>query len=71
MEAGNRGAADVGAPTIGLNIVLPHEQTPNAYVTPELCFNFHYFRHSQDALSHARQSHGDLSGWLRHHGRDV
>ncbi len=43
MEAGNRGAADVGAPTIGLNIVLPHEQAPNDYVTPELCFNFHYF----------------------------
>ena len=43
MEAGNRGAADVGAPTIGLNIVLPHEQAPNAYVTPDLCFNFHYF----------------------------
>lgn len=43
MEAGNRGAHDVGAPSIGLNIVLPHEQAPNAYVTPELCFNFHYF----------------------------
>lgn len=43
MEAGNRGAADVGAPTIGLNIVLPHEQSPNQYITPELCFNFHYF----------------------------
>jgi uncharacterized protein (TIGR00730 family) len=43
MEAGNRGAADVGAPSIGLNIVLPHEQAPNEYVTPELCFNFHYF----------------------------
>jgi uncharacterized protein (TIGR00730 family) len=43
MEAGNRGAADVGAPSIGLNIVLPHEQAPNIYVTPELCFNFHYF----------------------------
>jgi len=43
MEAGNRGAADVGAPTIGLNIVLPHEQAPNHYVTPELSFNFHYF----------------------------
>lgn len=43
MEAGNRGAEDVGAPSIGLNIVLPHEQAPNAYVTPELCFNFHYF----------------------------
>ena len=43
MEAGNRGAADVGAPNIGLNIVLPHEQTPNAYITPDLSFNFHYF----------------------------
>lgn len=43
MEAGNRGADDVGAPSIGLNIVLPHEQVPNAYITPELCFNFHYF----------------------------
>ena len=43
MEAGNRGAADVGAPSIGLNIVLPHEQAPNSYVTPELSFNFHYF----------------------------
>lgn len=43
MEAGNRGAVESGAPSIGLNIVLPHEQAPNAYVTPELCFNFHYF----------------------------
>ncbi len=43
MEAGNRGANDVGAPSIGLNIVLPHEQAPNVYVTPDLCFNFHYF----------------------------
>jgi len=43
MEAGNLGAADAGAPSIGLNIVLPHEQTPNGHVTPELCFNFHYF----------------------------
>ena len=43
MEAGNRGAHDVGAKSIGLNIVLPHEQAPNAFVTPELSFNFHYF----------------------------
>ncbi len=43
MEAGNRGAADVGAPSIGYNIVLPHEQAPNLYVTPQFSFNFHYF----------------------------
>jgi len=43
MEAGNRGAHDVGAKSIGLNIVLPFEQAPNPYVTPELCFNFRYF----------------------------
>ena len=43
MEAGNRGAHDVGGKSIGLNIVLPHEQQPNAYITPELCFQFHYF----------------------------
>ena len=43
MEAGNRGASDIGAPSIGFNIVLPHEQAPNAYISPELCFNFHYF----------------------------
>lgn len=43
MEAANRGAFDVGAETVGLNISLPHEQFPNPYLTPELCFRFHYF----------------------------
>jgi len=43
MEAANRGAFDVGAKSIGLNIDLPHEQFPNPYITPELCFRFHYF----------------------------
>ena len=43
MEAANRGAFDVGAPSIGLNITLPHEQFPNPYVTPALCMRFRYF----------------------------
>jgi uncharacterized protein (TIGR00730 family) len=43
MEAANRGAADAGAPSIGFNIKLPHEQTPNPYSTAELTFSFHYF----------------------------
>jgi uncharacterized protein (TIGR00730 family) len=43
MEAANRGAADVGAPSIGFNIQLPHEQTPNPYSTADLTFQFHYF----------------------------
>ena len=43
MEAANRGAFEAGVPSIAMNIVLPHEQQANPYVTPELCFKFHYF----------------------------
>ena len=43
MEAANRGACEIGAPSIGFNITLPHEQKPNPYTTPELTFRFHYF----------------------------
>ncbi|SDH70348.1 LOG family protein [Alloyangia pacifica] len=43
MEAANRGSHDAGARSVGLNITLPHEQYPNPYLTPDLCFRFHYF----------------------------
>lgn len=55
MEAANRGAADVGAESIALNIVLPHEQAPNPYVTPRLSMQFHYFAlRKMHFLLHAR-----------------
>ena len=55
MEAANRGAAEEGRESIGLNIVLPHEQMPNSFVTPDLSFQFHYFAlRKMHFLLHAR-----------------
>jgi predicted Rossmann-fold nucleotide-binding protein len=71
MEAGNRGAADVGAPSIGLNIVLPHEQAPNEYVTPELCFNFHYFAIRKMHFLMRAKVIAVFPGRVRHDGRTV
>ena len=56
MEAANRGAADAGERTLGLNISLPMEQVPNPYVSPELCFEFHYFFMRKLWFSHLAQA---------------
>jgi predicted Rossmann-fold nucleotide-binding protein len=62
MEAGNRGAREAGGRSVGLNIVLPHEQAPNSYVTPELCFNFHYFALRKMHFSCARGRSASFPG---------
>jgi len=67
MEAANRGASEAGGKSIGLSIELPHEQFANAYISPELSFNFHYF-FMQTLVRANRQSPGRLSRRLRHHG---
>ena len=71
MEAANRGAFEVGAKSIGFNIELPHEQEPNPYITPELCFQFQLFRTSQVSLHLARCGVGRFSGRIRHTRRVV
>jgi predicted Rossmann-fold nucleotide-binding protein len=68
MEAANRGAADAGGKTIGLNIGLPFEQRPNPYITPELSFEFHYFFHAQILVRVPGQGAGGFSRRIRHPG---
>jgi predicted Rossmann-fold nucleotide-binding protein len=67
MEAANRGAAEAGAPSIGFNIGLPHEQQPNAYSTPELTFQFHYFDRAKTSFRDAGQRTRRLPGRIWHH----
>ena len=71
MEAANRGAQDVGAKSIGLNITIPAEQVPNPYITPNLCFQFHYFALRKMHFLMRAQGAGRLSGRVWHAGRIV
>ena len=71
MEAANRGAFDVGAKSVGLNISLPHEQYPNPYVTPELCFSFHYFALRKLHFLLRAKALVAFPGWLWHVRRTV
>jgi predicted Rossmann-fold nucleotide-binding protein len=65
MEAANRGASDAGAPSIGFNIQLLHEQQPNAYNPPDLTFSISLIRNAQVAVGKARAGTSRLSRWLR------
>ncbi len=71
MEAANRGAHDAGAPSVGFNITLPHEQAPNAYITPELCFQFHYFAMRKMHLAMRANGLVVFPGGFWHAGRIV
>jgi hypothetical protein len=62
---GLRGASDAGAPSIGFNIALPHEQEPNAFSTPELTFRFHYFAMRKMHLAMRQRARG-VPRRLRH-----
>ena len=66
MEAANRGSFDVGVKSVGLNITLPHEQFPNPYVAPELCFSFHYFALRKLHFLLRAKALVAFPGWLRH-----
>jgi len=71
MEAANRGAAEAGGKSIGLSIELPHEQFANAYISPELSLNFHYFFMRKLWFAQIAKALIVFSRRLRHHGRIV